>query len=120
MGILLHTMNVWRFSKLWTAVTLAFIGISTWNLQTPFYRGKFTFICVKFLQKKSSITIFDDIIVNQEYPGTAGNPTRKLTDNLLDILCNHTCEGGRMSISDKSWTCLTIKSQFLVKIPEQQ
>ena len=26
-------INVWRFSKLWTVVTLAFIGLSTWNLQ---------------------------------------------------------------------------------------
>ena len=37
-------INVQRFSKLWTAVTLAFIGISSWNLQryTYFKMGLFT------------------------------------------------------------------------------
>ena len=31
-----HNINVWRFSELLTAVTLAFMGISTWNLQRYF------------------------------------------------------------------------------------
>ena len=35
-------INVWRFSKLWIAVTLAFFGISTRNLQRPFKKGLFT------------------------------------------------------------------------------
>ena len=37
-----HNINVWRFSQLWTAVTLAFIGISGWNLQRSFKMGLFT------------------------------------------------------------------------------
>ena len=43
-------INAWRFSKLWTAVTLAFIGISTWHLQRPFKTGLFT-LCKSFVKK---------------------------------------------------------------------
>ena len=35
-------INVWRFFKLWTAVTLEFISISTWNLQRLFKAGLIT------------------------------------------------------------------------------
>ena len=31
-----RNIYVWRFSKLWTAVTLAFIGLLAWNSQRPF------------------------------------------------------------------------------------
>ena len=44
-----HNINVWRFSKLWTAVTFAFIGASTWNLQRSFKMGLFTLL--KFCSK---------------------------------------------------------------------
>ena len=32
--------NVWRFSKLWTAITFTFIGVSSWNLELPRYQIK--------------------------------------------------------------------------------
>ena len=57
-------INVWRFFKLWTAATLACIGISTWNLQRDFKMGLITLR--KNFVKMSLISIFDDIIANQE------------------------------------------------------
>ena len=43
-----HNMYVWRFSRLWTAVTFAFIGISTWNLQRTIKMRLFT-LCKNFV-----------------------------------------------------------------------
>ena len=40
----------WRFSELWTAVTLAFIGLSTWNLQRPFKTSLST-LCENFVKQ---------------------------------------------------------------------
>ena len=45
-----RNINVWRFSKLWTAVTFAFIGVSTWNLQRSFKMELLT-LCKYFVQK---------------------------------------------------------------------
>ena len=60
-----RNINVSKFSKLWTAVTLAFFGISTWNLQRPVKAGLFI-LCKNFV-KKSLIKVFDDVIANREY-----------------------------------------------------
>ena len=45
-----HNINVWRFSKFWTAVIRKFIGVSTWNLQRPFKMRLFT-LCKNFVWK---------------------------------------------------------------------
>ena len=45
-----HNINAWGFSKLWTAVTLAFFDISTWSLQRPFKTGLFI-LCGNFVKK---------------------------------------------------------------------
>ena len=37
-----QNINVWRFSKLWTALSLAFSCISAWNLQKNLKMGLFT------------------------------------------------------------------------------
>ena len=49
-AIKMYNKNVWRFSKLWTAITLAFTGVSIWNLQRSFKMGLFT-MCKNFVQK---------------------------------------------------------------------
>ena len=45
-----RNINVWRFSKLWTAVSLAFVDISTWNLQKSFKSALLT-VCKNFVWK---------------------------------------------------------------------
>ena len=60
-----RNINVWKFLKFWTAVTLVYIGTSTRNLQRPFEMGLST-LCKNFVQK-SLIKIFDDVIANQEF-----------------------------------------------------
>ena len=44
------SINVWRRSKLWIALTLVFIIISTWNLQRPFKTRLFT-LCKNVIKK---------------------------------------------------------------------
>ena len=49
-----------RFSKLWTAITLAFIGVSTWNLQRYFKMGLFTF-CKNLVRKVVNLNLMTSL-----------------------------------------------------------
>ena len=46
-----------RPSKLWTAISLAFVGIRTWNLQRYFQMGLFT-LCKSFVGKVANINFW--------------------------------------------------------------
>ena len=52
-----RNINVWKSSKFWTAITFAFNGVSTWNLQRCFKMGLFTF-CKNFVQKISNLNFW--------------------------------------------------------------
>ena len=52
-----RNIDVWRSSKLWTVVTLAFVSISTWNLQIPFKIGLYI-LCKKFVKEVVNVNFW--------------------------------------------------------------